>query len=125
MATKARKAEQEDARTRLVEYLRQCGPNGTATLVVTWVGGRPTSTGRSDYYNVECYDTVDGRPTRTGWYNWLIALAGIYFLNKERDAVAVHGCGYSKPHAIVSELARLCGHKLWVQADSCDKWVEP
>lgn len=120
------KAVRDEALTLLRERLAVCGPDGAATLCILSCGGRPTSTGRSDYYEIRILEASreDGRPTRSAWLNVLACRALGLRLNDER--VSVGGCGFNKPLDLATKLARIAGHWLAVDLDgSSQQRVEP
>lgn len=117
MATKAERAE---ALERMRDALKACRPTGNATLEIRWVGGMPTSTGRSDYYELRVWRILpdrDGkkRPRCSEWLTMNAAILLGYRFNKSREAVQVGGCGFNKAHQIASELAHAAGHALYVE----------
>ncbi len=120
------KAMRDEALTLLRERLAVCGPEGKGTLCIMSCGGRPTSTGRSDYYEIRILESNrgDGRPGRSAWLNALASRALGLRLNDER--VSMGGCGYNKPLELATSLARIAGHWLSVDLDgSSQRRVEP
>lgn len=112
------KKEQSEALESLKTHLSDCRRLGKSSLRISWVGGMPTNTGRSDYFTLEVFGTdTDGRPVVTGWLNRLFTAATSYRLNPKREAITVTGCGYSKAHHIAHELARMVGHDIHVQGE--------
>lgn len=107
------KAEREDYAARLREHLRAAGPDGKATLHIQWASGGPTSSGRTDRYEVRLWESGDnGRPWPTLWLTRMVAYALGYRYNDRHESVVLTGYGYSKSHQIASDLARLCGHPI-------------
>ena len=120
------KAMRDEALTLLRERLAVCGPEGAATLCIMWCGGRPTSTGRSDYYEIRVLEShrEDGRPERSAWLNVLTSRALGLRLNDER--VSMGGFGYNKALKLATSLASIAGHWLAVDLDrSNERRVEP
>lgn len=120
-----RKIDPHDAEN-LKTYLADCGPEGKGTLLIMWTNGRPTSTGRTDYYEVRVLTIGDDRrPEMTSWLNRLIPACDVIGrFNKAHEMLAVFGCGYSKSHAIADALAHFAGHPIRVQGVSA-RWVKP
>lgn len=108
------KEEREQAKQRLRDMCRECAPDGTATLLIVHTGGRPSSNGRSDYFNVEVLNIYQGRPAISAWLNRNLHMALGYRMAKD-GALMVPGCGYNKAHHIASDLAHLCQHPVQVE----------
>jgi hypothetical protein len=120
MATKAEKLE---ALETLKLAVKGCRPNGRDSVLIDWVGGGATPSGRTDYYNIRVLQAEKGhrdekRRARTTY--WLVrtfcVLSG-HRLNRKREAVSMGGCGFNKAHDIAATIARLAGHPVEVCGD--------
>jgi hypothetical protein len=122
------KAERDESIANLKEWLVKAGPGGSATVHIQWVSGGPTSSGRTDRYEVRLWEhagtnyaaagetVLTTRPQPTMWLTFHVARALGYRFNARHEAVVLTGYGYSKSHEIACSLARLVGHPIFVQA---------
>jgi hypothetical protein len=106
--------ERENAIAQLRGYCTGCRPEGSDVLHINWVGGKPTSTGRSDYHTAQLWSIYDGRPFPSLELSTLVhrCIGGRF--NESRGAITMTGCGYNKPHELAHRLAQLVGHPLTV-----------
>lgn len=122
MTTK-KERERKEALDNIRDALKACGPDGAATLLITDVGGRPSSTGRTHYLEIhvlsnehvgEGYgpDGMRFRPRTTLYLTINAARALGYRLNRQGQII-MGGYGYSRSREIATGLARLAGHPLY------------
>jgi hypothetical protein len=93
--TKAQKAEQEEARQRLREWIK---PGDTIWTTVRHV----SQSGMTR--DISCYLIEENEPR---WLSWLVAKACGYRFNRKHDAVRIGGCGMDMGFAIVYDLSRV------------------
>jgi hypothetical protein len=123
------KAERDESIANLKEWLVKAGPEGSATVHIQWASGGPTSSGRTDRYEVRLWEFADTwvgrdhsgrpapmRPMPTLWLTFHVARALGYRFSEKSETMVLTGYGYSKAHQIASDLARLVGHPIFVQA---------
>lgn len=91
--TKAQKAEQEEARERLREWIK---PGDTVWTVVRHV----SKSGMTR--DIACYLIEDNEPR---WIASLVAKACGMRFNRDRDAVRIGGCGMDMGFALVYDLS--------------------
>ena len=101
------KLERLVAGCKLQELWANDACEGSVRVVIVWHEGKPTSTGRRDYYSV--YTVAPSGRLHTCTYN--LHLAHGYRLGKQdshrRDWLAIDGCGFSKPDDIIDSMRRI------------------
>lgn len=108
------KTEQQETRKKLAELLLATNQKHRGAILIDWVGGQATNTGRTDYYTVRLLEigTHTKRPMVTAHLSRLAAKAYGYRYNSKREAIVMTGCGYNKAHELAHSLARLAGHAI-------------
>lgn len=107
-------SEKKECRERLVSLLKDCGPDGSSTLLISedWKGsGAP----HVDVQILKASDENGGRPTLGSWLAFNVAKAFGYRFSRKTDCLVMGGHGYSRSTEVVSGLSALCGHPLFVQ----------
>lgn len=113
MTTKAAKAE---ARARLVEILAAVGPEGLGTLCIQSLEHKPSSSGITNYCELQVWEPGEDGPRPTLWPTRLACVALGYRFNPKREAISMGGYGYCRATQIASDLHKLCGHPIRVEA---------
>jgi len=120
MNAKDRRDEKAAARERLRAHLKACvpgAPEGGSVVHIRWLSGAPTSTGRTDRYDVEVWAPPgEGSPTPyvSAWLTRNYAIASGHRFAASHEAVAIGGYGLNKAHAIATDLADIAGHPIVV-----------
>jgi len=109
--------EATEAWERIADSIRDCGPEGKATLLIQSVGRRPSSGGITELINVEVMRMgEDGRPEIAEWLSFNVAKAFGYRFNQAVEAISMGGYGYCRASEIASDLARKAGFAVRVQS---------
>lgn len=115
---KLTKEEREQAKERLRWEVRECAPDGTATLLIVCTGGSSSVLGQKAYFSVDVIGIRDARPRILACISWDIHVALGYRMAKAHT-IMIPGCGDNRSHhiAIASDLAKLCQHPVQVEGD--------
>jgi hypothetical protein len=125
----AKQTSKTESRARLLAWLQDHQKNGT-TIEIRWTSGRPSDSGRSDYFEVsEWGHNEEGRIVQVGCWTRTVCQAFGYRFNVAREALSMGGCGYSKAYQLATELASLAGFPVYVTAPGVfagpGGWVKP
>lgn len=105
-----------EIRKSLQSSLKRAGQKGKGTIVIRYLEGRGTPSGRSDYFDIRLFETVNGRPREIAWITRLIYLNTSWRWNEKRKALMLSGYGYCKSQEIAEVLVRIAGHAIYFQS---------
>ncbi len=107
------KAERTEAIERLKGWLKDCGPDGSASLMISenWHG---SSTPQVDVRILRARDDNGGRPTLEEWLTFNVSKALGYRFSERNECILMGGCGYSRTTELAMALTKACGHPLFL-----------
>ena len=115
--TTARQRQSEEAKNNIRDAIRDCGPDGKATLEIISIERRPSSSGISDYIEVRVLRIGDdGRPAPVEWLTLNLCTAMGYRFNARREAISMGGYGYCRATQIADDITRTFGHPIRVES---------
>jgi len=110
------RAERAEAREALLAPLRDCGPEGNATLEILCSSSEASSTGRTERIEIRVLRATDedgGRPRHAEWLTRNVARALGWRYSERHEALLMGGYGYCRATQVAEALARLVGHALF------------